>query len=159
MKTAYYAGGCFWGVEHLFKSQKGIIETRVGYMGGHKENPTYEEVCSGTTGHIEALEVKYDPNKTSYRDLTKWFFEIHDPTQVGRQGPDIGEQYQSVIFYRDEEEKKIAEELINRLEEKDLKVATKLIKAETFWAAEAYHQDYYKKTGKHPYCHFHVKRF
>jgi len=159
MDTAYFAGGCFWGVEHLFHDKKGVLETRVGYMGGHTKNPTYEEVCSGTTGHVEAIEVKYDPNQTSYEDLSKWFFEIHDPAQVGRQGPDVGEQYQFVIFYTDDQQKKVAQGLIKLLEKKGLKIATQLIKAETFWEAEEYHQDYYEKTGKQPYCHFHIKRF
>jgi len=159
LETAIFAGGCFWGVEYHFQKAKGVISTTVGYTGGHKDNPTYEEVCSGKTGHIEAIKVVYDPSKTSYEEMAKLFFEIHDPTQVDRQGPDIGEQYRSVIFYQNEEQKKIAEKLIEILKEKGYKVATKLEPASTFWEAEDYHQDYYKKKGSLPYCHFYTKRF
>ncbi|MFC1745671.1 bifunctional methionine sulfoxide reductase B/A protein [Candidatus Riflebacteria bacterium] len=158
-KKAYFAGGCFWGVEYYFQNLKGVLGTQVGYMGGRLENPSYREVCSGTTGHIEAMEVVYNPAKTSYEKLAKLFFEIHDPTQVNRQGPDIGEQYKSAIFYVDNEQKVIAEKLIKILEEKGLKIATRLIQAKTFWNAENYHQDYYKKNGKAPYCHTYIKRF
>ena len=158
-RTAYFAGGCFWGVEHFFREAEGVISTRVGYMGGHKENPTYKEVCDGTTGHIEVLEVVYNPSETDFEKLAKLFFEIHDPTQVNRQGPDVGEQYKSVVFYADEEQKRITEKLINILKDKGYKVATELEKANTFWEAEDYHQDYYKKSGKQPYCHIYTKRF
>jgi len=157
--TAYFAGGCFWGTEYHFQKAAGVISTRVGYTGGHKKNPTYEEVCSGNTGHYEAVEVVFDPSKTSYEKLAKLFFEIHDPTQTGGQGPDIGEQYQSVVFYANEEQKKTAEKLIKILKDKGYKVATQLIPATTFWKAEDYHQDYYEKNGKQPYCHVYRKRF
>lgn len=156
---AYFAGGCFWGVEYYFQTVDGVLATTVGYMGGHTQNPTYKEVCSGNTGHIEAMEVVYDPSKVSYEELAKLFFEIHDPTQIDRQGPDIGEQYKSAVFYTDDEQKEITEKLIGILEEKDYKVATELIKAEMFWPAEFYHQDYYKNNGKSPYCHFYTKKF
>jgi len=158
-RIAYFAGGCFWGVEYYFQNEEGVLSTRVGYMGGHKQNPTYEEVCSGTTGHVETLKIVYDPSKTTYEKLAKLFFEIHDPTQINRQGPDIGEQYRSEIFYTDDEQKQIAEKLINILKNKDYKIATKLTEADTFWEAEQYHQDYYKKNGKLPYCHVYTKRF
>ena len=158
-QRAIFAGGCFWGVEYYFQKAKGVISTRVGYTGGHKVNPTYKEVCSGSTGHAEAIEVTFDPSETTYEDLARLFFEIHDPTQVNRQGPDIGEQYRSAIFYLDEEQKAIAEKLIQILKDKGYKIATETRKAEQFWAAEKYHQDYYENTGKQPYCHVYQKRF
>ena len=158
-ETAIFAGGCFWGVEHLFRKADGVLETEVGYIGGHKANPTYEEVCSHTTGHAEALKVVFDPEKTTFEEMAKLFFEIHDPTQVNRHGPDIGDQYRSEIFYTSDRQKRISEELIKILESKGLKVATKLTKASTFWPAEVYHQDYYSKTGGTPYCHVYTKRF
>jgi peptide methionine sulfoxide reductase msrA/msrB len=123
------------------------------------DNPTYEGVCSGTTGHFEAIQVIFDPAQTTYENLAKLFFEIHDPTQVNGQGPDIGEQYLSAVFYLNDEQKQIAEKLINILKEKDYKVTTKLIKATTFWKAEDYHQKYYEKKGSLPYCHRYTKRF
>jgi len=157
--TAYYAGGCFWGVEHLFQSKPGVINVISGYMGGSKNDPTYQEVCSGTTGHLEAVEITYDPEQISFEDLTKFFFEIHDPTQANGQGPDIGPQYLSAVFYFVNEEKQIAEKLIDLLKENGYKVVTKLIPAERFWEAEEYHQDYYVKKSQQPYCHKYQKRF
>jgi len=158
-EEAIFAGGCFWGVEDLFKKLPGVVKTEVGYSGGHKDNPTYNEVCTGRTGHYEAIRVLYDPNKTSYENIAKYFFEIHDPTQGNGQGPDIGQQYQSVIFYYDDQQKKIAQELIKKLEQKDFKVKTKILPVSIFWRAEDYHQNYYQKTGKTPYCHVYEKRF
>ncbi len=158
-EVAIFAGGCFWGVEHLFKKTTGVLETEVGYIGGYKANPTYEEVCSHTTGHAEALRVTFDPGLIGFEELAKLFFEIHDPTQVNRQGPDIGDQYRSEIFYTNNSQKRISENLIKILESKGLKVATKLTSATTFWQAERYHQDYYAKTGGTPYCHIYTKRF
>ena len=156
---AIFAGGCFWGVEYYFKKAPGVIQTTVGYIGGHKDDPSYEEVCSHTTGHFEAIEVIFDETKTSYEDMAKLFFEIHDPTQSDGQGPDIGEQYKSVIFYLDDEQKKIAENLIKILKDKGYDVVTKLVKAGKFWKAEEYHQDYYGKNGHTPYCHRYEKKF
>ena len=156
---AIFAAGCFWGVEHYFKQAPGVIATRVGYIGGHTINPTYREVCSGNSGHKEAVEVIFDPAKTSYQELTKLYFEIHDFSQINGQGPDRGEQYLSYIFYSDESQKQIAENLIVLLKQKGFKVATKLEKAGEFYPAELYHQDYYTKTGKAPYCHFRRKIF
>lgn len=158
-EKAYFAGGCFWGVEYFFQKEKGVISTRVGYMGGHLKNPTYEDVCDGHTGHAETMEVVFDPSQTNYETLARLFFEIHDPTQVNRQGPDIGEQYRSEIFYVNDDQKLIAEKLIRILKDKGYKVATRVTKADTFWEAENYHQSYYQKTGHHPYCHGYVKRF
>ncbi len=158
-ETAYFAGGCFWGVEYYLKKEAGVLSTRVGYMGGHTKNPTYEEVCSGSTGHAETLEVVFDPSRTSFEKLARLFFETHDPTQKNRQGPDIGEQYRSAIFYTGDDQRKNAEKLIGILRDKGFGVATELTQAGTFWAAENYHQDYYGKTGKRPYCHGYTKRF
>ena len=158
-ERAIFASGCFWGTEYFFNKEPGVISTTVGYTGGHVEEPTYEQVCSGNTGHAEAVEVIYDPSKTSYEKLAKLFFETHDPTQVDRQGPDIGKQYRSGVFYLNEDQKKTAEKLIGILEEKGLDVATEVSKAGEFYDAEKYHQDYYVKTGKRPYCHFYTKRF
>ena len=157
--TAIFASGCFWGTEYHLQRFKGVIDTKPGYIGGNIKNPSYQQVCSGMTGHAEAVRVIYNPDSVSYEDLAKLYFETHDPTQVDRQGPDIGTQYRSEIFYTDDEQKKIANDLIKQLESKGLKVATKLTLASTFWVAEDYHQDYYLKTGKQPYCHKYTKRF
>ena len=152
-KKAYFAGGCFWGTEYLFQNAEGVISSRVGYMGGRKQDPTYREVCGGSTGHTEAIEVVYDPAETTYEKLARLFFEIHDPTQVNRQGPDIGEQYRSAIFYLDKEQKQTAEKLIGILGKKGYEIATELTPAGTFWEAEEYHQDYYQNRGGSLYCH------
>jgi peptide methionine sulfoxide reductase msrA/msrB len=159
IKKAYFAGGCFWGVDYWLRKEKGVIDIRSGYMGGHTINPTYQQVCTGTTGHTETVEVTYDPNKVSYETLAKLFFEIHDPTQLNGQGPDIGYQYRSVIFYVDDTQKAVAERLIEQLRKKGFDVATSVEKAGIFWKAEEYHQNYYGKTGKLPYCHSPTKRF
>ena len=153
---AIFASGCFWGTEYYLKKARGVKSTSVGYIGGYVENPTYEQVCTGKTGHAEAVEVIFDSGQTDFETLARLFFETHDFTQVNRQGPDIGEQYRSVIFYTDNEQKQIAEKLIRLLEEKDYKVATKPEKAGEFYNAEKHHQNYYFKTGGIPYCH--VKR-
>lgn len=158
-ERAFFAGGCFWGVEYYFQEAPGVRSTRVGYMGGQTENPGYQEVCSGDTGHAEALEIVYDPAVTDYETLARLFFEIHDPTQVNRQGPDIGAQYRSAVFYLDENQKTIAERLIGMLREKGFDVATQVAPACRFWPAEAYHQQYYRRKGALPYCHLRVKRF
>jgi peptide methionine sulfoxide reductase msrA/msrB len=157
--TAIFAGGCFWGVEYYMKKMKGVISTEVGYIGGKTDHPTYKEVCTGTTGHYEATEVVFDPGQTTFEEVAKLFFEIHDPTQWNYQGPDWGEQYRSAIFYRNEEQKKITEKLIRELKEKGFHVVTEVRPATTFWKAENYHQEYYDHKGTTPYCHGYVKRF
>lgn len=156
---AIFAAGCFWGVEYYLQKLPGVLKTEVGYTGGKKDNPTYEEVCAKITGHVEAIRVIYDPTKINYQQLTKYFFEIHDPTQTNGQGPDLGEQYLSVVFYYDEEQKKIAERLIAELENKGYKIATRVLPVSIFWRAEQYHQDYYTHKNQQPYCHHYTKRF
>ncbi len=150
MELATFAAGCFWGVQAAFSSLPGVAETTVGYTGGTKANPTYKEVCAGKTGHAEAVLVKFDPKKIKYEDLLKVFWEIHDPTQVNRQGPDIGYQYRSAIFYHTPEQKAAAEKSIKELNEsKRFKkpIATKVEPAKKFWVAEEYHQKYLEKRG------------
>lgn len=156
---AIFAGGCFWGVEYFFREAAGVLQTRVGYTGGKTQHPTYQQVCSGTTGHAEAIEVVYDPSRTNFEALARLFFETHDPTQVNRQGPDIGQQYRSAIFYVDDGQKAVSQRLIQELKQKGFNVATQLVKASTFWPAEEYHQDYYSKKNGRPYCHVYQKRF
>jgi len=158
-KEAIFASGCFWGTEYFFEKEEGVISTQVGYIGGHKENPTYKEVCDNKTGHAEAVKVVYDPSKTDYETLAKLFFETHDPTQLNRQGPDIGDQYRTELFYLDEEQKEIADDLKKQLEDKGVSVVTKITKATKFWEAEDYHEHYYSKKGGTPYCHAYTKRF
>lgn len=159
MDTAIFASGCFWGTEYYFEKAEGVLKVESGYVGGSKQNPTYKEVSSGNTGHAEAVRVVYDPSKTSYEQMAKLFFETHDPGQLNRQGPDIGHQYRSGIFYLNEEQKKTAEKLIDILKEKGHDVVTEISKANEFFPAEDYHQDYYAKTGGSPYCHKYEKKF
>lgn len=158
-EKAIFAGGCFWGVEYYMQKKDGVISVVSGYIGGYKDNPTYQEVCTGTTGHAEAVEITFDRSKVTYEELAKLFFEIHDPTQVDRQGPDVGVQYRSEIFYLNNEQKEITENLIKILKSKGYDVSTKVTKATTFWPAEDYHQDYYDHKGTLPYCHGYSKRF
>lgn len=158
-EEAIFAAGCFWGVEHYFKKFPGVLKTEVGYSGGDHDDPSYEEVCSHYTGHYEVIRVVYDPSKTNYEAITKYFFEIHDPTQTDGQGSDHGHQYLSRIFYYNDEQKQIAKNVMTLLEKKGLKLATELLPVNIFWRAENYHQHYYEKTGKEPYCHRHIKRF
>jgi len=158
-ETAYFASGCFWGTQYHFMKAAGVISTTVGYMGGHTKNPTYKEVCTGETGHVETTEVVFDNSKTSYENMIKLYFETHDFTQLGGQGPDIGDQYRSVIFYTSESQKQMAEKYIGILSDKGYKVATALHPAPEFWKAEDYHQEYYDKKQGTPYCHIYRKIF
>jgi peptide methionine sulfoxide reductase msrA/msrB len=158
-ERAIFASGCFWGTQYYLQRAPGVISTTVGYTGGHVDHPTYRQVCTGTTGHAESVEVIYDPSKTSYEQLAKLFFETHDFTQLNRQGPDIGRQYRSAIFYLNEKQKEIATKLVEILKKKGFHVKTEITPAGKFWPAEAYHQDYYKKNGKTPYCHVYRKIF
>ncbi|NTU97581.1 MAG: bifunctional methionine sulfoxide reductase B/A protein [Chlorobiaceae bacterium] len=158
-QKAVFAGGCFWGVEYHFSKLKGVLSVKSGYTGGKTEDPSYKEVCTGKTGHAEAVEIEFDPSVVSYETLAKLFFEIHDPSELNRQGPDIGTQYRSALFYTSEEQKAVAEKLVGILKEKGFNVVTTLEKAGKFWVAEEYHQDYYARTGHQPYCHVYRKRF
>ena len=147
-RTAAFAAGCFWGVEESFRTVPGVVDTSVGYMGGHTENPTYEDVCSDTTGHAETVLVHYDPEVVTYRELLDRFWKVHDPTTLNRQGPDVGSQYRSAIFYYSDEQK--AEALTSLYEaQKKLqrKIVTQVVEAPAFWKAEDYHQRYYQKRG------------
>lgn len=158
-EEAILAAGCFWGVEHYLKKLPGVLRTQVGYTGGKVKNPDYKIVCAGDSGHYEAIRVIYDPAKVDYKKILQYFFEIHDSTQTNGQGPDLGEQYLSVIFYYDNNQKQIAESLLDQLNKMHKKPATKLLPVNVFWPAEEYHQDYYAKNGKQPYCHLYNKIF
>ncbi|MCA9707507.1 MAG: peptide-methionine (S)-S-oxide reductase MsrA [Myxococcales bacterium] len=156
---AFFAGGCFWGVEHYMEQLDGVVSVESGYMGGHLDSPSYEQVTSHTTGHLETVRVRFDSRRVSYRDVAKLFFEIHDPTQADGQGPDIGPQYLSAVFVAEPAQEKIVQELIETLRGRGYDVVTQVRAAGPFWQAEDYHQDYYAKTGKTPYCHARVRRF
>jgi peptide-methionine (S)-S-oxide reductase len=156
-KLAYatIGGGCFWCVESCFNMLKGVDSVISGYSGGHKANPTYEEVCTGDTGHAEVVQIAYDPAVISYKQLMEVFLFLHDPTQLNRQGNDIGTQYRSVVFYNSEEQKKETEEALKESEAKQQwngKYVTQVVPFEKFWPAEAYHQGYYKENPNQPYC-------
>jgi len=159
LERAIFAGGCFWGVEHLFRQVPGVIAVRSGYTGGTTRQPTYEQVCTGKTGHAEAVEILFDPAKVSYEQLARRFFEIHDPTQKNRQGPDVGSQYRSAVFCTSDEQKRIAERLIGLLRERGYDVVTEVVPASTFWPAEEYHQDYLAKHPERGSCQAPVERF
>jgi peptide methionine sulfoxide reductase msrA/msrB len=158
-EEAIIAGGCFWGVDYFMRQLQGVVKVEAGYTGGHLLNPDYQAVCQGNTGHYEAVRVVYDNEQTDYASIVQRFFEIHDPTQADGQGPDRGLQYQSALFYFNDEQKEVALKLIADLEKGGFNVVTRLLPAQPFWPAENYHQDYYGKQGKVPYCHLPVKRF
>ncbi len=159
LSYAYFAGGCFWGVEYHLEKLEGVKEVTSGFMGGHIKNPSYYEVVRSNTGHLETVEVVYDKNKISYEKIAKTFFEIHDPTQTNGQGPDIGEQYLSAVFVKDEKEREIIQNLIKKLKANGYKVATKILDKSEFYAADESHQNYYEKKRSKPYCHEYKKRF
>jgi peptide-methionine (S)-S-oxide reductase len=155
LQTATLAGGCFWCLEAVFDEVKGVQSVESGYAGGHVENPSYKAVCTGMTGHAEVVRITFDPEIVSYRDLLHVFFGIHDPTTLNRQGADVGTQYRSAIFYHDEEQKKIAEEVIAELETQklfDRPIVTTLEKMDKFYIAEDYHQEYFANNPYQPYC-------
>lgn len=158
VKKAYFAGGCFWGVEYYFQHLEGVIGTKVGYMGGHTDHPTYEEVCAKNTGHAETMEVTFDGSKTDYETLVKLFFEIHDPTQKNRQGR-ISATNIVQLYFTQTANREWPRKLIHMLRQNGYEVVTEVTKAGPFWEAEAYHQKYYAKNGHEPYCHVRVKRF
>ena len=148
-KKATFAAGCFWGVEATFKKLPGVKDTVVGYTGGDVENPTYRMVCTNETGHAEAIQVTYDPDETNYETLVQAFFDMHDPTTLNRQGPDVGSQYRSVIFYHNDEQRKIAEKIKKEVDKSGkyrYPIVTQIAPLEKFYEAEEYHQDYYAKT-------------
>lgn len=156
---AIVAGGCFWGVEYYLAQLPGVLYLESGYTGSALANPSYEAVCQGRSGHYEAVRLIYDVQRSNYDEVLKRFFEIHDPCQTNGQGPDLGPQYQSAVFYYNEEQKQQAAALIAQLTHKGYQVATRLLPAQTFWPAEDYHQGYYRKHQQHPYCHRPVLRF
>ncbi len=155
-EIATFAAGCFWGVEYAFRKVPGVLKTTVGYTGGHTANPTYEQVCSHATGHAEAVQVEFDPSKVSYEKLLELFWGMHDPTTVNRQGPDVGSNYRSAVFFNSPEQEKEALALKNKLEKSGKfkrPVVTEIVAAPQFYPAEEYHQQYFEKTGQRPQCH------
>jgi len=155
LQTATLAGGCFWCLEAVYDEIKGVQGVESGYAGGQMDNPTYRAVCNGDTGHAEVIQVHFDPNVVSYRDLLNVFFAIHDPTTLNRQGADTGTQYRSAIFYHDDEQKKVAEELIKELDAQkiwDRPIVTEVTKLDKFYMAEDYHQEYFARNPYQPYC-------
>lgn len=155
LMTATLAGGCFWCLEAVFDQVKGVESVESGYTGGHTKNPSYREVCNGDTGHAEVVQIRFDPSIISYRDLLNVFFTVHDPTTLNRQGGDIGTQYRSAIFYHDDEQKKIAEEVIKELNAQKLwdnPIVTEVTKFDRFYVAEDYHQEYFAKNPYQGYC-------
>ena len=156
---AILAGGCFWGVDYHLSRIPGVINVEVGYCGGRVDNPTYDQVCQGNTGHYEAVRVVFDTAKTTYHTVVKRFFEIHDPTQQTGQGPDVGAQYRSAVFCYNKHQVELVNDLIVELTNNGYHVVTKVLPVDVFWAAENYHQHYYAKQSKQPYCHQSVSRF
>lgn len=157
LQTATLAGGCFWGVEDLFRKLNGVVETTVGYTGGNVPNPTYERICKGDTGHAEAIQIKFDSTKVSYEEILKYFFRLHDPTTLNRQGNDMGTQYRSAIFYHNDEQKRAAEKVKEEVDASGKwkrPVVTQIVAASEFYSAEEYHQDYLVKNPGGYTCHF-----
>ncbi len=154
-KKAIFGAGCFWGVEAVFQELEGVVSTSVGYMGGNTENPSYQDVCYTETNHAEVCQIIYDPNIISYTDLLSVFFSLHDPTTLNRQGPDVGTQYRSAIFYNDEDQKARALDALKQIEDENFftrPIVTEITKAMTFYKAEDYHQKYYQNKGITPHC-------
>ena len=154
IEMATFGAGCFWGVEYVFERVPGVIGTEVGYAGGHTDHPTYRDVCSHGTGHAEVMRLEFDPEVVSFDQLLEVFWAMHDPTQVNRQGPDVGDQYRSAIFTHSDEQQRAAEAARDRAQARfDRPIATEISPTGTFWPAEDYHQRYYDKNGHTPYCH------
>ncbi len=156
-QTAVFGGGCFWCIEAIFQRLNGVKHVESGYMGGQIETPTYRQVCSGDTGHVEVVRVTFDPEQVSYRELLDVFFTVHDPTTLNQQGNDVGEQYRSVIFYADEEQQRISEDVIAEMTAAKAfsdAIVTTVEPASTFYKAEDYHQNYYNENSRQPYCMF-----
>ncbi|KAL1921665.1 uncharacterized protein VTP21DRAFT_10307 [Calcarisporiella thermophila] len=163
-ELATFAAGCFWGVQRIFDKHfsHAITQTRVGYIGGNTEAPGYKQVCSGTTNHAEALEIAFDPTRTTYADLVEFFYRMHDPTTLNHQGPDIGTQYRSAIFYHSDQQRQVAERVTNEVQEKhykNKKIVTQLLPAGKFWDAEEYHQKYLEKNPNGYECPTHFLRW
>jgi len=159
-ETATVGGGCFWCVEAAFKELDGVESVTSGYAGGHADDPTYREVCSGNTGHAEVVQVEYDPEALSYEDILEIFFTVHDPTQLNRQGPDVGSQYRSIVLYHDDEQRQVVENYVVALDEEggyDDEVVTEIEPLETFYRAEEKHQDYFEKNPADAYCTMHAQ--
>jgi peptide-methionine (S)-S-oxide reductase len=153
-EKATFGAGCFWGVEYVFRRVPGVVDVEVGYSGGTTKNPSYEQVCSHTTGHAEVAQVTFDPELVSFEQLRAVFWALHDPTQMNRQGPDVGDQYRSVVFAHSEEQREAAEASKARAQSKFKKpIATQIVPLTAFYSAEGYHQAYYEKNGHTPYCH------
>ena len=158
--TAIFAQGCFWCAEAVFQRLEGVISQKSGYTGGKTKNPTYKEVCTGLTGHAEAIEIIYDPTKITYEDLLKVFWETHDPTTLNRQGNDAGTQYRSAVYFMNEEQHKIAEAYKIQLNKSGVykdPIVTEITKADVFYPAEDYHDDYFNQNGSQPYCQFVIR--
>lgn len=157
LETATLAGGCFWCLEAVYDQVSGVKDVVSGYTGGHLPNPTYRRVCDGNTGHAEAVQIQFDPEQISYRELLEIFFSIHDPTTLNRQGADVGTQYRSAIFYHSEEQRQVAEQLVRELTEQQVfrdPIVTQIVPATTFYPAEEYHQEYFARNPYQPYCQF-----
>jgi len=155
LEIATLAGGCFWCIEAVFDDLRGVEDVASGYAGGKRDNPTYQEVCTGETGHAEVVQVKFDPSQLSYADLLHVFFAVHDPTTVNRQGNDVGSQYRSAIFFHSDEQKRVAEETIEKLDSEkiwDSPIVTEIVPFTNFFAAENYHQEYFANNPNQPYC-------
>lgn len=155
LETATLGGGCFWCTEAIYKQLNGVQAITPGYSGGDKQNPSYEEVCTGKTGHAEVVHLEFDPSQVSFAEILEVFFKTHDPTTLNRQGADVGTQYRSVVFYHSEEQKQTAEKIIRHLEEESVypdPVVTEVTRFETFYPAEDYHKDYYEQHKNQPYC-------
>ncbi len=155
LETATLAAGCFWCVEAVFDDLKGVEDVVSGYSGGHKDNPTYQEVCSETTGHAEVVQIRFDPEELSFADLLRVFFTVHDPTQLNRQGNDIGSSYRSAVFYHSDEQKQAADDVIAEITAEgiyDKPIITEVTEFDKFWPAEDYHQEYFANNPSQPYC-------